>query len=110
MKKTIALLFAAAGLLSVPAAQATPYDSTDASVTPAHVKDSKSKPKQSVYYITSVQATGSHLPLVVARYDGHYHSQSPISVYGKPNLDRTGQLGVAGELNQRDPAITVGHR
>ena len=107
MKKTIALLFAAIGLLSVQAAHATPYDSPVAST---RVKDSTPKTKRAVHYITSVQATGSHLPLVVSRYEGQYHSQSPTSVYGKPDFDRTGQLGVAGELFQRDPAITVGRR
>ena len=90
-------------------ASATPYD---VSSTPVKVTASKAKPKRAVYYITSVQATGSHLPTVVCSYDGQYYSQSPISVYAKPQLDRTGQLSVVGELAQRDPAITIstGHR
>ena len=103
MKKLVALSFAAAGLLSVQAAHATPYDSTAA---PTRIKESAPKTKREVHYITSVQSTGSHLPIVVSRYEGQYRSHSPISVYGKQDLDRTGQLSVAGELSQRDPAIT----
>ena len=31
---------------------------------------------------------------------------SPVAVYGRPDLDRTGQLNVQSELYQRDPAIS----
>ena len=59
-----------------------------------------------ISYITSKSVTGSHIPLVVARYDGQYYSNSPLSVYGRPDLDRTGQLSVQGELYQSEPAIS----
>lgn len=59
-----------------------------------------------VVYITSRDVTGSHIPLVVCRYNGRYNSLSTVAVYGRPDLDRTGQLDVGGELLQTDPAIS----
>ena len=114
MKKILALFGAVACGFAVPSLHATPYGTEPGQVVPPksapHV--AKAAPKRAVYYITSVNATGSHLPLVVCRYNGSYYSQSPFAVYGRPDLDRTGQLTVIGELAQRDPAITVsaGHR
>ena len=68
---------------------------------PAHASSARR-----VVYVTNQTATGSHLPLVVGRYQGHYDSMAPLAVYGRPDLDRTGQLNVAGELLQREPSIS----
>ncbi len=106
MKKTIALFGAVAGLCLVQTGRATPYDTQTPLVSPSKSASTTKKQKRAVYYITSVSATGSHLPTVVCRYQGNNYSQSPIAVYGTPQLDRTGQLSVAGELYQRDPAIS----
>ncbi len=57
-------------------------------------------------YITNIPCTGSHLPLVVTRYGGYTHANSSFIAYSHPELDRTGQLSVFGELNQRDPSIS----
>ena len=70
------------------------------------VSVAKARPERQVIYITNQSVTGSHLPLVVGRYNGTYDSMSPTAVFGRPDLDRTGQLSVAGELAQRDPALS----
>ena len=110
MKKTLALVGITACSFIAQSGWATPYDTNSRPVELAKTKAKQAAvaraPKRAVYYITSVGATGSHLPLVVCRYKGEYYSQSPTTVYGQPQLDRTGQLTVVGELYQRDPAVS----
>lgn len=108
MKKITALLGFVACVLAVSTVSATPeFSGTQgATNTPSKKKASaKVYPRYATHYITSVPVTGSHLPLVVCRYQGSTYSQSPNSTYG-PQLDQSSQFGVAGQLNQRDPAIS----
>ncbi len=113
MKNKLVLLGIVAGIVAPLSAQADPEsfrsgDTTGQLKAKTHQKAAatKAQPARQVVYITNQSATGSHLPLVVGRYNGHYDSMSPTSVYGRPDLDRTGQLNVQGELAQRDPAIS----
>ena len=113
MKHPLVLLGLAASLLFPLAVQADP-ESARTGDDVARAKTHKTTVAASahapaarrVVYITSRSATGSHLPIVVGRYQGHYDSMAPNAVYGRPDLDRTGQLDVAGELYQRDPSIS----
>ncbi len=67
------------------------------------------KNSRAVYYITSVNPTGSHLPLVVSRYEGRNYpmfQSSPGSNYGTGDVGATGALNVQGALRTLDPAIS----
>ena len=113
MKHILVLLGLAASILSPLTVQADP-ESARTGDDVARAKTHKNTSTASVHapdarrvvYITSREATGTHLPIVVGRYQGHYDSMAPNAVYGRPDLDRTGQLNVAGELYQRDPSIS----
>ena len=105
MKKTTALLGFIVCALTVSTVSASPEFTGTQGAAPAKKKNIAKASPQAVHYITTVQVTGSHLPLVVCRYKGATYSQSPISAYG-PQLDQSAQFGVAGELVQRDPAIS----
>ena len=88
--------------LGVSSLQASP-DTTAANT----VNKSKypSKSRHATIYITTVPAVGSHLPLVVRRYQGSVDCMSPTVAYGSPQLDQTGQLNVGAAIVQRDPAF-----
>ena len=63
-----------------------------------------------VYYITDYTATGSHIPQVVTRYEGHniaYNSFTRGRVYSSDDIGLTGSLDVGGALRSLDPAITI---
>ena len=73
------------------------------------------KRARTVYYITNVPATGSHIPTVIRRYRGQnealFNSQ-PGARYSAADIGITGSLNVAGALNELDPAISsvrIGH-
>ena len=63
-----------------------------------------------VYYITNTTATGSHIPVVVQRYQGtntYLNSGVRIgSAYDSRDISTTGSLSVGGALTQLDPAIS----
>ena len=110
MKTTLVLLGSLAAVLAPLSAHADPESvRAGAPAAPAGKRArtvASDRSDRATIYITSRTATGSHLPLAVRRYRGEYTSMSPGTVYGRPDLDRTGQLSVAGELYQRDPAIS----
>ena len=112
MKHPLVFLGLAASLLFPLAVQADPEsartgdDVARAKTSKTTVASAHAPAAHRVVYITSRGSTGSHLPIVVGRYQGHYDSMAPNAVYGRPDLDRTGQLDVAGELYQRDPSIS----
>ncbi len=113
MKNTLILLGMVACVVVPLSAHADPESfRTGDNLTRANTKTAKStaaahaKPARQVIYITNKSVTGSHLPLVVGHYNGRYDSMSPVAVYGRPDLDRTGQLNVQSELYQLDPAIS----
>ena len=103
MKKILAILGVIACAAGVSSLQASP-DVTAANT----VAKSKypSKKRYATVYITSVQAVGSHLPLVVRRYQGSVDCMSPTVAYSAPQLDQTGQLTVQSQLATRDPAFS----
>ena len=112
MKKIFAMFGVVACALGTASLQASP-DVTAANT----VNKSKypSKSRRATVYITSVQAVGSHLPLVVRRYKDSVDCMSPTAAYSAPQLDQTGQLNVGAQIVQRDPAFagfsgTVLHR
>ena len=108
MIKTLASFGIAACACAISSLQAAPDTASVDAPKPAakHVVKRSTSPKVATHYITTVSATGSHLPLVVCRYDGHTYSQSPFAAYTAPQLDQTGQLNVGAQLAQRDPAIS----
>ncbi len=82
---------------------------------PSLASDSKDKPADSgakrrvVYYITSRDVTGSNIPMVVRRYQGHNEAlSSPLSVYSHARLEGTGASDVGAQLTKIDPAISAG--
>ena len=105
IKNTFVLLGIAASVVAPLSAQADP-ESFHTGDNGQVARAKHAQPARRVVYITNKSVTGSHLPLVVGRYNGQYDSMSPLSVYGRPDLDRTGQLNVGAELVQRDPAIS----
>ena len=92
------------GLLGSSAAKADSFD-VQTSTVPIKKKTVRHATHQTVY-ITSVAVTGSHLPLVVARYGNDLRSTSSLVAYSRPQLDQTGQLNIGAQLDQRDPAIS----
>ena len=64
------------------------------------------KPRHSTIYITSVTAVGSHIPLVVRKYDGSIIPMSPTYAYGRADIVKTGSSSDTAEaLSLRDPSI-----
>lgn len=64
--------------------------------------------EHSVYYITTANTVGSHIPAVFCRYQGHntaMHQSSPGSGYGTADIGTTGALNVQGALYTLDPAF-----
>ena len=102
MKKTLALaaiLACGFGATSLRATPDTVYIATRGKVT--------AKPRHSTIYITSVTAIGSHIPLVVRRYDGSIIPMSPTYAYGRADIVNTGSSeDLAQALFLRDPSIT----
>ena len=99
MKKTLAIVGVVACALGVSSLQATP--DTVYVAAPA-----KAKPRHSTIYITSVTAIGSHIPLVVRKYDGSIIPMSPTYAYGRMDIINTGSSEDASEaLSLRDPSI-----
>ena len=108
MKKITALLGVIACVLAASSVSASPeFSGTQGATNLQSTTKVAAKPYQryATHYITTVPVTGSHLPLVVCRYKGSTYSQSTISTYG-PQLDQSSQFGIAGQLNQRDPAVS----
>ena len=58
------------------------------------------------FYITNHVVTGSHLPVVVTRYQGHNINSSPLVSYDQTDISTTGALDVGSALVSRDPAIS----
>ncbi len=99
MKKILAILGLTACGFGTPSLHATP--NTVYVAAPA-----KAKPRHSTIYITSVTAVGSHIPLVVRRYDGAIIPMSPTYAYGRTDIVNTGSSEDVGEaLFLRDPSI-----
>jgi len=117
MKKTLVLLGVLAAVTVPLSAHADPEsqrtgDSLARSKGKTHNTAAVARTSRyQTVYITNKSVTGSNIPLVVGRYNGRYDSMAPTAVYGRPDLDRNGQLSVGGELTQRDPAVSsVGGR
>ena len=108
MKNTIVLLGMVASLLAPLSAHADPesFRTGDNLARGKRKKSARPQPKYQTVYITNKSVTGSNIPLVVGHYNGRYDSMAPTAVYGRPSLDRTGQLNIQGELSQRDPAVS----
>lgn len=110
MKNTLVLVGIAASILVSVSAHADPesFRTGDNLAQGGNHKKAaaRSHAQRQTVYITNKTVTGSNIPLVVGRYGGRYDSMAPTAVYGRPSLDRTGQLNVQGELAQRDPAIS----
>ena len=114
MKQLFALLAVSAGLLTPLSVQANP-DITPRGVPVAqtnHKTHKSAAPKTTlpVYYITSYTPTGSHIPLVLCRYQGHYYPMNPFApdaVYTQGDVGLSGSLNVAGALRTLDPAISI---
>ena len=99
MKKTLATLGLAACSFVAPSLHAAPDTVYVAPPT-------KVRPRHSTIYITSVTAVGSHIPLVVRRYDGAIIPMSPTYAYGRTDVINTGSSEDVGEaLFLRDPSI-----
>ena len=65
---------------------------------------------KSVFYITSYTPTGSNIPQVVTRYEGHNYVFSSFGhsrTYNADDIGLTGSLDVGGALRSLDPAITI---
>ena len=107
MKKTLVLLVVV-GLMGSVAAKADQYVVKNSAVPVK--KTALTRPLRQHIYITNVPATGSHLPIVVTRYGNDVYANSSLIAYSQPQLDQTGQLGVAGQLVRHDPAISLGRR
>ena len=107
MKKTLVLLVAV-GWMGTVAAKADQFDVKTSTAPVKTKKVTTAKPVRAHFYITSVPATGSHLPIVVTRYGNDVHANSSLIAYSQPQLDQTGQLNVGAQLVQRDPAIMSG--
>ena len=106
MKKTLAIVGAIACGLGASPVQATP--DTVYVAPPAKATE---KPRHSTIYITSVTAIGSHIPLVVRRYNGSIIPMSPTYAYGRADIVKTGASSDTAEaLSLRDPSITFGRR
>ena len=60
-----------------------------------------------VYYITKQVVTGSNIPVVVTRYQGHNITSSPFVSYDQTDIGVTGALDVGSALVSRDPAIML---
>ena len=104
MKKTLAILGLATCGFALPPLHATPD-------TVYIARPAKVKPRHSTIYITSVTAIGSHIPLVVRRYDGSIIPMSPTYAYGRADIVNTGSSeDVAQALSLRDPSLTFGRR
>ena len=102
MKKTFAILGVVAAGFGASSLQAAP-DIVKVSST----AKAAAKPRHSTIYITSVTAVGSHIPLVVRRYDGVIIAMSPTYAYGKADIVETGSSSdTATALALRDPSIT----
>ena len=102
MKTTLAMLGIVACALGASSLQASP---DTAGVNAVAKTKYPSKSRRATVYITSVQAVGSHLPLVVRRYKDSVDCMSPTAAFSAPQLDQTGQLNVGAQLVQRDPAL-----
>ena len=64
-----------------------------------------------IYYISTFTPTGSHIPQVRCRYEGHTYAYGslPGSSYGSRDIGLTGALNVGAALNTLDPAISSVH-
>ena len=65
---------------------------------------------KSVFYITDYTPTGSHIPQVVTRYEGHNYTFSSFSrsrIYSGEDIGLTGSLDVGSALRSLDPAISI---
>ena len=65
---------------------------------------------RAVYYISRYTPTGSLLPQVACRYEGHTSltsSFTPNKVYNAGDLNQAGALNVGEALNALDPAISI---
>lgn len=117
MKYFFALLAVSAGLLTPLSVQANPNltprgvpvdqinHKTHKNVAPARPP----KTTLPIYYITSYTPTGSHIPMVVCRYQGRYYpmnSFAPDAVYTQGDIGLSGSLNVGGALRTLDPAIS----
>lgn len=100
MKKLLTLAAIAVCGFGASSLQATPDT--------VHIaRPTKAKPRHSTIYITSVTAVGSHIPLVVRRYDGSIIPMSPTYAYGRADIVNTGSSEDLGEaLFLRDPSVT----
>ena len=116
MKLLLVLLGITACCLTPLRAQNTPGNALE----PVRVVKSKARPvtrntapaktkARVVYYITNVPATGSHIPVVIRRYQGKntalFNSQ-PGSNYSAGDIGLTGALNVGSALYDLDPAIS----
>ena len=64
-----------------------------------------------VYYITSTNVTGSHIPAYYCRYQGRNYpigQSSPGRGFGIDDIGATGALNVGGALRSLDPSF-AGH-
>ena len=65
---------------------------------------------RAVYYVSRYTPTGSNIPQVACRYEGHTNltsSFSPNKIYNAGDLSLTGAVNVGEALNALDPAITI---
>ena len=120
MKKLVVLFGIATCLVSSLSAQNTPGNErpraqvvTVKAKTAAKTASPSRQNERVVYYITSVNGTGSHIPLVVRRYKGEntpMFRSEPGKTYTNGGLDTTGALDVKGALLELDPALSsAGH-
>lgn len=112
--KNLFVVLGAAACVAAPlsAQAAPPAKKTQKAVTTSQAPRGAGErgDRRAVYYITSVTATGSHIPVVVQRYQGrNTYLNSGIrigSAYDSRDVDTTGALSVGGALTQLDPAIS----
>ena len=116
MKRLLFLLGISAGLTTSLLAQTANDSPRPASVPTGAAKARQNaaiaravREHRAVYYISTYTPTGSHIPQVICRYEGHNVSignSSPGSVYGAKDIGLTGALNVGGALTVLDPAIS----
>lgn len=121
MKYLFALLGMAAALAAPLSVQANPeYAYTSAKAAHGSSKTRKNAAvvqapnnTQAYYYITHYTPTGSHIPLVICKYQGHYYPMNtfagPGAGYDQGDIATSGALSVGGALRTLDPAISSVH-
>ena len=117
MKRTLLLLSITMGLAASLSAQTAngsarpashPQDAAKAQQDAAIARAVKAH--KSVFYITDYTPTGSHIPQVVTRYEGHNYTFSSFTngrIYSSEDIGLTGSLNVGSALRSLDPAISI---